>query len=416
MAETLTTGAAAQTGKAVDVDNPLADMRIKYFLHEIFEQTGRRPRDLIGEIFRMYFSKRKVSAADYFSHRLFDPSLSWEEKTAFVGVVGSSRFNRTVNWNGVHHGCIDTKTMLAAMLKGYGLRAAETQAVASAQRRHPQRTLSNAGELAQFLRHDARYPLFGKPVGGSQSLGVVSIDRYDAEADVLALKGVGAKGVDAFAEEIFETFEEDSYLLQDRIAPHPTLQKMAGDALGTVRVVTVRDGRDVKPIYAVWKIPAVGAIADNFWRDGNMLAHIDLETGETVRVQIGSGVGARLIDTHPGTGETLLGVTMPDWDAMLALVERAALAFPATPVIGWDMGLTDQGPLVVEGNTNPNHTLFQIAANEGLFAGERGRWFERMLTEAKAAKTKRKATRKQKQRAHKRRALKTALSSVLADK
>lgn len=416
MAETLSAGAAPQTSKVVDMENPLADMRVKYFLHQVFEQTGRRPRDLVADIFRGYFSKRKVSTADYFSQRLFDPALTREQREAFVGSIGSTRFNRDMNWNMLHHGAIDTKTMLAAMLNGYGLRAPDTQAIASPLHRHPQRTLTTPEALAEFFRKDARYPLFCKPVASSQSLGVASIERYDAETDCILLKSVGPQPVDAFAREIFETFPDDSYLLQTRIAPHPQLAKMAGDALGTVRVATLRDGQDIRSVYAVWKIPAVDAIADNFWRDGNMLAHIDLETGKTLRVQIGSGVNAKLIDTHPGTGEKLLGVEMPDWREMLDMAERAALAFPHTRIIGWDMGLTDQGPLVVEGNTNPNHTLFQTAAFEGLFWGERGAAFTAILEENKELKKQRKAKWKKRRKDLRKRALKTAFTSILADK
>ncbi len=414
--QTLSKAAAAPTPtKSVDMDNPLADMRVKYFLHRVFEQTGRRPRDLALDIFRGYFGERKVNASEYFAMRLFDPALSREARDAFVGLKAGTRINRRLNWNAIHHGAIDTKTMLAALLIGYGLRAPDTQAIASATQRHPQRTLSTPEALAAFLRTDARYPLFGKPVASSQSMGVASIEGYDAETDRVLLKSVGPRQVETFAAEIFETFPDDSYLLQTRIAPHPELARLAGDALGTVRVVTLRDGQDVKTLYAVWKIPAVGAIADNFWRDGNMLAQIDIATGEARRVQLGSGVNAKLIETHPGTGQRLLGAVLPDWPETLAMAERAALAFPHTRIIGWDMGLTDQGPLVVEGNTNPNHGLFQTAAHEGLMAGARKTLIEAIIAENEETKKRRKETRKQKQRELKRRAISKAFKSVLAD-
>ena len=35
---------------------------------------------------------------------------------------------------------------------------------------------------------------------------------------------------------------------------------------------------------ASWKIPSGETVADNFWRSGNMLAGIDVETGKIIRV------------------------------------------------------------------------------------------------------------------------------------
>ncbi|MFT5638696.1 MAG: hypothetical protein ACI861_001519, partial [Paracoccaceae bacterium] len=35
-------------------------------------------------------------------------------------------------------------------------------------------------------------------------------------------------------------------------------------------------------------------------------------------------------------------------------------------LLGWDIGLSKNGPVIVECNTNPLHTLYQLATGEGL--------------------------------------------------
>ena len=51
---------------------------------------------------------------------------------------------------------------------------------------------------------------------------------------------------------------------------------------------------------------------------------------------------------------------------MLDLCFRAHRAFAGLRIIGWDVGITDDGPLLVEGNATPDLDLMQIALDRGL--------------------------------------------------
>jgi D-alanine-D-alanine ligase-like ATP-grasp enzyme len=42
-----------------------------------------------------------------------------------------------------------------------------------------------------------------------------------------------------------------------------------------------------------------------------------------------------------------------------ALAESAALAFPSLKIIGWDICISDRGPLIIEGNSSPGLALIQ---------------------------------------------------------
>jgi hypothetical protein len=56
------------------------------------------------------------------------------------------------------------------------------------------------------------------------------------------------------------------------------------------------------------------------------------------------------MDRHPYTGAQISGETMPFWEEAKALVKRAARAFAMLPALGWDVGITDQGPMLIEAN------------------------------------------------------------------
>jgi hypothetical protein len=113
----------------------------------------------------------------------------------------------------------------------------------------------------------------------------------------------------------------------------------------------------------------VGAsVVDNFrnGRSGNLIATLPNAGGRIGQVFGPSPGGARWIlhERHPQTGVPFEGFDVPFWDEARRLVERAALAMLPLRTIGWDVALTDEGPVLIEGNVTWD------PANEGAVADE----------------------------------------------
>jgi hypothetical protein len=106
-------------------------------------------------------------------------------------------------------------------------------------------------------------------------------------------------------------------------------------------------------------------MADNFWRSGNLLAELDHETGEILRVVRGTGMGQVEIEAHPDTGEKLLGARVPHWDDMVGLAFKAHKVVRDMPLIGWDMAATSRGPVLVEANRAPDLRMPQLVTRRG---------------------------------------------------
>jgi len=51
--------------------------------------------------------------------------------------------------------------------------------------------------------------------------------------------------------------------------------------------------------------------ADNYWRGGNLLANLDVDTGVIRRVVRGKGVALEELANHPGTGQKVAGLALP---------------------------------------------------------------------------------------------------------
>lgn len=343
--------------------------------------TGRKAAEIMSEIMRLQLGETKIEPEEYFELALFDPAFTDEERRRFAGEKRGALANQSVNR--IRRAAADVvsdKLLFGALLQGFGLGAPRTQAIIAARASTPLPTLTTAEDALAYLRGPARYPLFGKPVNASLSLGAASIDTFDAASDMLRLHGGGETPVAAFVGEVFEAYADGGYMLQDRLAPHPELERIAGPALGTLRVCTLHHGDDAEIHYALWKAPALGATADNFWRAGNMVADIDLETGVATRCQLGSGLDAEQVAHHPGTGARIEGAALPLWAETKQLALEAARLFPDCPILGWDVAITPEGPVVIEANTCPQHVLRQTAARKGLMTPE----FAAYLAETKA--------------------------------
>jgi hypothetical protein len=64
-------------------------------------------------------------------------------------------------------------------------------------------------------------------------------------------------------------------------------------------------------------------------------------------------------DKHPTTGAQIEGTRLPFWEELRSLAIRAHEAFADRVIVGWDIAIDADGPIVVEGNGSPDVDLMQ---------------------------------------------------------
>ena len=331
----------------------------------VARKYGLSPVRQMKEMFALRYGPGKIALPEYFANGLYDPELSMAEKKEFVGRIGSYELNRRMSPNDLTYSrvFVGDKVMYTALLQQLGLPTTRTQAVASKLRNFGTiPALRNPADVRAFLLHDAVFPVFGKPCEGRGSVGSALLARVEDEQIVM---GNGRRAsLDAFCAEVFSDYPE-GFIFQDALTQHEVMSQITGPAVGTLRVVTVRDGDRPRVLYTVWKVPSPDAMSDNFWQKGSMLARVDA-AGKVGRCRIGTGLDGRYINAHPVSGHGFDGVQIPHWDAVQKVACEAHGLFPEFGVVGWDMAVTPDGPAIVECNDNPFHALWQLANGRGI--------------------------------------------------
>lgn len=135
---------------------------------------------------------------------------------------------------------------------------------------------------------------------------------------------------------------------------HQTAQFAAFNAssVNTVRFMTALypDG-SARVIATFMKIGRDGRCVDNAGGGGNVDVCVDVATGEIrYAIQFDGWRHVQDIEAHPDSGNPLNGVVIENWEAIKAEVIRFQQAFPYCKVAGWDIAITDEGPVVIEVN------------------------------------------------------------------
>jgi hypothetical protein len=329
----------------------------------------KHDKGYFAQIFDVRKIKRgpgKIIALEYYMFQLYDDArFDHKAKLEFCGEAGRPAVYTMCNdraWAEVE----EDKLASAALLAGQGFATPKTFALFHPDRSAEDlRSLANAQDCAGYLRNGAAYPFFGKPLDATESVGVVAVEAYEAASDSLVLKDGRRVPVADFVDKIGH-FHQRGYIFQEQLRPAAAMQELVGDRLSSVRIMVQLKAGGPELFRPVWKIPVGDNVADNVWRDGNLLAAIDPASGTARRPIIGFGPEEVDVETHPDTDAKLQGAIIPEWRAMTELCLDAARHFPGLRLQAWDVALTPAGPVILEINGAGDFSMTQRAEGRGV--------------------------------------------------
>ena len=139
---------------------------------------------------------------------------------------------------------------------------------------------------------------------------------------------------------------------------------LSDNSVNTMRMFTFYKNGESYFLQAVLKI-GNGGVVDNF-SSGGMYTYVS-DTGDVYVEAIDKN--DNIYSTHPISNHKIVGFKVPLFNEAVELVKEAAKVIPEVAYVGWDVAISENGPVIVEGNCFPG--VFQVkpslvAKKEGL--------------------------------------------------
>lgn len=209
---------------------------------------------------------------------------------------------------------------------------------------HDQNVLAES--LSDLLSGSPNGALFAKPIIAQQGRGAFLLNRDN----------VGDK-VSLFHEAVFNT----DYIIQEDLQQHEEMSTLYPNSINTLRIVVGQHKEgSVRPLTAIVRMGSGDRSVDNV-HAGGLFVGVDLATGclKTYGHRIYSFGGGRFRE-HPDTGQVFEGYQIPLFDQVIDLAVQSHTRLP-NPYVGWDIGVTPAGPVIIEANSAPYIEMMDIA-------------------------------------------------------
>ena len=162
---------------------------------------------------------------------------------------------------------------------------------------------------------------------------------------------------------LYEELKSKDLILEEHINQITEIADFHPYSVNTIRVATVLKDSQVNIMDTVFRIGNNRTNMDNH-AAGGIITAIDKETGITVSLGIDKYSNKYLF--HPITKKQIVGYKIPFWDEIINLTKELAIIVPEIGYVGWDIALTEQGPVVIEGNYRGMFDVQQQALQIGL--------------------------------------------------
>ena len=140
---------------------------------------------------------------------------------------------------------------------------------------------------------------------------------------------------------------KNGFVLEEFIEQADELAAFHPESVNVVRVPTIWVGDEIY-VYQPWLKTGTGnSFVDNA-HSGGLLAGINAETGVIDSDAISEI--PEIFTEHPDSHIKFIGYQIPRWDELVSIANQLARQLPTIKYIGWDMALTKDGWVLVEGN------------------------------------------------------------------
>ena len=199
----------------------------------------------------------------------------------------------------------------------------------------------------EYLAFLDKHPVFmSKPYDGLAGRDVCRVNACDI----------------ADKKEFYDSSVENRIFFEELVIQHPEMNRLCAKSVNTMRVMTFNDHGSPRIIWMGLRVGNGVNSVDNFHAKG-MGVNIDIETGKLYGDAIDKDLNH--YTEHPVTHVKFDGYEIPCFEEAKELVLKASLESDKILVVGWDVAISETGPVIIEGNRRPGFDLVQVLSDRG---------------------------------------------------
>ncbi len=146
-------------------------------------------------------------------------------------------------------------------------------------------------------------------------------------------------------------------IVEEYVKQHQEIKKLYPYSVNTLRIVTVKKDSVLSIVFACMRLGNGKDNVDNL-NHGGIAVIIDDSKGELIGV--GADRNNNAYKAHPVTGIVFEGFKIPYFKEAVRMIEEASVLIPNLNYVGWDIAITEDGPLIIEANHFPGHDIYQL--------------------------------------------------------
>ena len=195
-----------------------------------------------------------------------------------------------------------------------------------------------------------------KPTTGNGGIGMFHITVSDGI--------ISYKNKSISIEELKKMLRSNEmYILQEFVtSQHPDMASLFPKSLNTLRVTMVRDDMGEIHLLGVMALMGMGDMIVSNWHYGGIIINVNCDGSLN---EYGYSLSLKRINHHPETGVIFKTFKVPFYNEIITICTKAMRLFYGLKSIGWDIAITSDGPIFIEGNDMWGMPAHQMVEERG---------------------------------------------------
>lgn len=153
-----------------------------------------------------------------------------------------------------------------------------------------------------------------------------------------------------------ELIANSQTLVEEKIVQHEKMSSLHPSSINTVRVVTLKKDGQVHILSRILRMGIGGKVVDNITSGG---IYVPLDEKGEIRYPAFCDKTGESFNIHPTSKVFLAGFKVPYFEEVIRMVTAISEEEEDMNYVGWDVAVTPDGPVIVEGNNTPSYEILQ---------------------------------------------------------